>query len=622
VGLSSVLMRRRAVSAFSPASRMPELRGWWQVDRSLTKTAGAFASLVDLTPLNHPGLPVTGKNLPAIIAQAPGVGNKGVLRFSRDGVGQPIQFAGVNMLPPLTVYIVMTMGAQAGVNQVFFDSAGSAPRLYTYPGGPPDTLVQIGGGQSLTGINLTSSSAALTAIFNVAGALSGAAKSSEVLDYQLDIGPAYGTAVGFTFGIDKAFTPAYALDGDLAEIVIVTGVDTQAQQRDFLSYFQGEYGLGVDFTPPGTRVRMKYAINLTSSPATYANTPLAPLVTPAGALRIYTRFSAQYAPVADVPGRNQILWAQYNAGAGPEAFETVDGQITAKSASVTVTSEMTIPYTAGQDVETFVAVGGGAVPEMAYRCDGPGGAWLPVPLPGAAVQAAITVTTGVVNLGGDPSGTAVAGVWRELVAFTDGAQPVGYKKPTYAAGVVAIVGDVCGQPSLAGGWPLLAYRDIMKAVPIPRLVGMSTDGYEDIHARRVAGIDPLLVAGGQNILVIAGGGRYSIVGRTDTAAAAFSALQTLCTAARAAGWKVLVTTILPSTSLTDATRVALNTSITGAGFVGTYADAVADVAGNATIGAAGANTGTSYMTTNIGLLLRGGRIYGSIVAPVLAGLLA
>jgi len=620
MGYGSALVRRRGASNFDPTERIAQMRLWASTTLGLVTSSGAFAQLTDISGLGHHGVPVAGKNLPAVIASSPGMGNKRVLRFTRDGVGMPIYFAGVNMAPPLTIYIAMAMGAGVGLFQIFLDAApSSAPRLYTYPGGPPDTLVQIGTNQALTGIDLTGSTFGLIATFNTNGNLSGAGKSSEVLDYTLDLGSYGATASGVYFGQDRLGTASYALDGDLAEIIIVDGIDSRAQMHDMLSYFQGQYGFGVDLSPPGTLFRAKYAVNLNSTPANYPVQSITPLVTPAGALRLYTRFTPQ---IVTSGGRNQFIWAQHNSGNGPELRESTDGVLVLTSGGVSYTTEMAIPYDLAHDVEIFSAVAGGALPELAIRIDGPGGAWMPLPLPGASTMAALSSPSGNVNLGGDASGNSVAAIFREVIAFTDGAQPVGVHTPTYAAGVIAIVGDIQGQTSDNGQWPQLALLSVTKAHPVPRVLGLATDSYEGIHARRSSALDPLIVSGGTNILIIANAGHYSIASVGDSAAAAFSALQTLCAAAHTAGWnKIVVCTILPSTGLTDATRTALNALITGGGLSG-YADAVADVASDSTMGATSAHTNTTYYKSNqAGLTLAGGRLFAPYVATALTAVL-
>ncbi len=79
----------------------------------------------------------------------------------------------------------------------------------------------------------------------------------------------------------------------------------------------------------------------------------------------------------------------------------------------------------------------------------------------------------------------------------------------------------------------------------------------------------------------------SYPGGTDAIAAAsyFTDLQTYCAARRAAGWKVVICTILPrSTPANHNTRRALvNASIISTG-VGTYWDKIADFGGDATMG--------------------------------------
>jgi hypothetical protein len=613
-------MRQGDLSTFDPTDRLGSMIGWWQVERGLVKSGSAFASLTDLSGNGHPGLPVAGKNLPAIVAADAALGNKPSIGFSKDGTGQPVLFAGVVLHVPFTVYLAAYMGSDVGAVQIVFDGAagavGNYPRLYTYAGGPPDSLVMIGTNQLLTGINLTASAFALCAIFDSSGNLSGASKNSETLDATLDLGNMGAT--GFVVGIDRSYTPVYAWDGRMAELIIMAGRDTKTQARDMLGYLQGRYPFAIDFDPPGNLYREKFALALDANPSFYPVRGLAQMVTPLGAVRLYTRFT----PSATFPGHIEYEWAQHNAGAGPQLTHAADGTLTVTSGGVSYATELGCPQDTAHDVEYFCAVGGGVVPELAWRCDGPGGAWLPLPLVGAAAMAAITAS-GNINLGGDASGNSVVGTFRETVAFTDGAGPAGYLKKSYPAGVLAILGGVHGTAAEAGAWPQIALAATTKAYPRPRMPGtVTTATYETLNTA-VATYTALVVGGSTlNVAIVAGGGYGSIFIAGDSAATAYSALQTLCTSLRAGGFNtILVMTVPPATGLTDATRLALNASIDASLVSGGYADAVCDWAADATIGATGVYSNATYFSSSRAFTLKGGRIAGALAAATLNAVL-
>jgi hypothetical protein len=615
-----IKLRQRDLTTFDPTDRIASMIGWWQVERGLVTSGGNFASLTDLSGNGHPGLPVAGKNLPAISASDSQLGNKPSIGWSKDGVGQPVLFAGVVLHVPFTVYMAAYMGSDVGVVQIIFDGTAGAvsnyPRLYTYAGGPPDSLVMNGTNQLLTGINLTSSAFALCAIFDSSGQLSGASKNSETLDATLDLGNVGST--GFVLGIDRSYTPVYAWDGRMAELIIMAGRDTKAQTSDVLSYLQGRYPVPIDFDPPGNLYREKFAIALDANPSFYPVRGLAQMVSPLGAVRLHTRFT----PSATFQGHIEYEWAQHNSGAGPQLTRAVDGTLTVTSGSVAYSTELGCPQDTAHDVEFFCAVGGGVVPELAWRCDGAGGAWLPLPLVGAAAMAAITAS-GNVNLGGDASGNSIVGTFRETVAFTDGAGPAGYLKKSYPAGVLAILGGVQGTAAEAGAWPQLALAATTKAYPKPRMPGtVTTATYETLNTA-VATYTALVVGGSTlNVAIVAGGGYGSLYIASDSAATAYAALQTLCTSLRSGGFnKVIVMTVPPATGLTDATRLSLNTSINASLVSGGYADAVCDWAADATIGATGAYSNATYFSSSRAFTLKGGRIAAALAATTLNAVL-
>lgn len=91
--------------------------------------------------------------------------------------------------------------------------------------------------------------------------------------------------------------------------------------------------------------------------------------------------------------------------------------------------------------------------------------------------------------------------------------------------------------------------------------------------------------------------------RTDVQA--YNNLKTYCQARKAAGWKVIIGTILPRTPTGasntnyETYRLSVNTMIRNAFLANEgWADAIADVGGDATIGATGAYSNTTYFATD------------------------
>ena len=142
-------------------------------------------------------------------------------------------------------------------------------------------------------------------------------------------------------------------------------------------------------------------------------------------------------------------------------------------------------------------------------------------------------------------------------------------------------------------------------------------------ADAAAQIDVLYdAARSRNVLVIWGGENdlYGGASAADT----ITALSGSCTARRAAGWKVVVLTLLPC-SYTDtpagyeAARQAVNTSIRANW--ATYADRIADIAANTTIGDAGDEENTTYYADRLHMTAAGYAIVAGIVKTAIESLL-
>lgn len=133
-----------------------------------------------------------------------------------------------------------------------------------------------------------------------------------------------------------------------------------------------------------------------------------------------------------------------------------------------------------------------------------------------------------------------------------------------------------------------------------RNFAVAGSGFPDL-TNRASIIDSYLQPGrgpGKNILVVwAGTNDINLGGLTSSAA--LTRMQTYCQARQLAGWKVVVLTMLPVTSstTTETSRIAFNTSVRSNWQ--NFANALADVGGDANIGAPGANTNTTYYNADL-----------------------
>ena len=103
-------------------------------------------------------------------------------------------------------------------------------------------------------------------------------------------------------------------------------------------------------------------------------------------------------------------------------------------------------------------------------------------------------------------------------------------------------------------------------------------------------VDPLYDGARRSVLVIFAGTNDVALSGTP-GATVYSTLASYCNARRAVGWKVCVVTMLPRTG-TNTERATYN-SLIRANWP-SFADALADVGGDATIGQDGQNTNTTY----------------------------
>lgn len=160
------------------------------------------------------------------------------------------------------------------------------------------------------------------------------------------------------------------------------------------------------------------------------------------------------------------------------------------------------------------------------------------------------------------------------------------------------------------GWIFEAYN-----------IGIPGQKISEIVVNSPAKVDPLYDAGMTNILVVWAGTNDLATGAT--AAAAYANLVAYCQARRAVGFKVVVATMLPRTYTGDAVgtetqRGSFNTSIRN-GWA-TFADRLADLAADTTIGDAGDQNNVTYYDADKAHMTTAGYaiVAGIVKAAVLA----
>lgn len=196
--------------------------------------------------------------------------------------------------------------------------------------------------------------------------------------------------------------------------------------------------------------------------------------------------------------------------------------------------------------------------------------------------------------------------------------------PTYAANVVCD-GDslTAGFQSWAGGgYPSQMFVD--KPTWKITNLGVSSQTVATMIANAPTNVDPLRATGA--VVCLWGGTNDLFFGAS--AATTISRIKQYCTDRRNAGWggKIVVFTLLPrsdagtpGTFETD--RQTVNTELRNGANIGVYWDVVVDVGGNATIGAPGANTNTTYYSTDLVHLIGAGQaIVKGLAEPAIAAL--
>lgn len=144
-----------------------------------------------------------------------------------------------------------------------------------------------------------------------------------------------------------------------------------------------------------------------------------------------------------------------------------------------------------------------------------------------------------------------------------------------------------------------------------------TTGYMQERAPTI--VDPLLRPGVSNILVAwEGTNDMAIAGGFATSVEAFNHLKTYCLARQAAGWKVIVLTVLPRSGLFiqpdfETNRQSLNALLRQ--HWREFADGFADVASDPNIGCTGCDLSPFYAADHIHLLDAGNAIVAGYVKP-------
>ncbi len=616
--MATAASERRRLFTVPDPSTAPDLLGWWQVERGTITASGAVTGLTDLKGnAAHNAQLISGVDAPARVASA-ALGGKAALRYSRSTAGCGLYFP----LPwtlPFTCYIAMAFAANVGIYQIFFDTPTQRPRLYTYPGGPPDGLVINGGNQVVPGVNMGTSGLALAQVWRATGQLTNVAKSSETPDYEGDLGATTTSGVGFNFGINGGNTPVYAFAGDMAEILWFGVAHAKEERRRWLNYLNSRYFMPIDSDPPGSIYRVKmnrsvYADNVA------ATVPVSACLTATGALRLQMRGTVAG---ASYNTRLESLIGQWNAGAGPAAYRRGSpAGVAAVVGSVENLAAANMASVSGEEAELFVALGGGMAPEVAHR-DGSGLGWLRAAMTSAATSPAIVGATGNLLVGADGVHNSLNRILREVVAYRDAAYPPGlpdYAAPqnTIVSGTLALFGNTYFGNELDGGLALYTSGRIAKDHALPRTYAVVAALISAIDA---TALDATPVSGGVNTLCVYLGQHDIVVGSTP--ATAYAALKTFLTARRANGWgKIIVGTLISDAVLTRANADAFNALLRQSEFVPAYADALADFAADATIGAVNYSSTAANFPTTTSLSGLGARLFSAVLAPVVSGLLA
>lgn len=217
-----------------------------------------------------------------------------------------------------------------------------------------------------------------------------------------------------------------------------------------------------------------------------------------------------------------------------------------------------------------------------------------------------------------------AGTYTDDLATTDAYSAwAGWNKLATETGLLAFDGDSL---TLGKSVPDNYVTKVMRSLGGAYSFGdLAVDGQQlpAMTTNAPSTIDPKYSAARAKNIVIVWGGTNDIKLGGVTGATAYSRLQTYCAARRSAGWKVVVLTLLPreaGASGFETERQSFNTSVRTNW--ATFADALADVGNDATIGPNNADASTTYYQTDrIHLTEAGYRIVAPLVKTALLTLL-
>lgn len=167
-----------------------------------------------------------------------------------------------------------------------------------------------------------------------------------------------------------------------------------------------------------------------------------------------------------------------------------------------------------------------------------------------------------------------------------------------ANNVLVLDGDSITRGDIAGTTPYSSLFSLNGSWTVTNK-GVDSETLATMVANAAANIDPLIVGGVTNVVVIWGGTNDFALGGA-TVATVYANLQTYCNARKAAGWnKVLVITTVsrfgnnPGTGHTNDFDIAAYNTLIRANWP-TFADGLIDVAANANLGGLGAYANTTY----------------------------
>lgn len=173
-------------------------------------------------------------------------------------------------------------------------------------------------------------------------------------------------------------------------------------------------------------------------------------------------------------------------------------------------------------------------------------------------------------------------------------------------------------------------KGISGAAPLD-MINVATGGLEtpSMIDRAASLVDPLLdkfVPSKRRVLIV-WEITNDLANLTQTDTAAYNNIKAYCQARKAAGWKVVVCTCLPRTQTGinanfESYRLSVNSSINANAISEGWADAVADIGGDATIGQTDDSNNTTYFNDKIHLTAAGHAIAKDYITAALTTVIA